>query len=129
MQRANQLWSPNRAQASIALCEATLDNRLDALRRIALVLLDEVELLMNTQPLDGNQELALHDQVQRFEADLIRSALAQTHGNQSRAAKLLGLKKPTLNGKIKRYGISFNGHRTSYEVSDQRLIPKVLRHH
>jgi DNA-binding NtrC family response regulator len=45
-------------------------------------------------------------EVTRFETDLIKLALAQSHGNQSKAARLLGLKPTTLNAKIKQYGIS-----------------------
>jgi len=36
---------------------------------------------------------------------LIRQALQRTHGNQRRAAQLLGVKVTTLNCKIKRLGI------------------------
>jgi DNA-binding NtrC family response regulator len=110
MQKANELWSPNRTQTLILLRQATLDNRLDALRRIALTLLGEVELLRSTQPRGSNHDVKLQDQVQGFEADLIRCALARTHGNQSRAARLLRVKHSTLHAKIKRYGISFNGN-------------------
>jgi DNA-binding NtrC family response regulator len=38
--------------------------------------------------------------------ELIRSALKQCNGNQSRAAKLLQLKSTTLNAKMKHYGIN-----------------------
>jgi DNA-binding NtrC family response regulator len=43
--------------------------------------------------------------VQRYESELIRQALQRTHGNQRRAAKLLGVKVTTLNCKIRRLGI------------------------
>jgi DNA-binding NtrC family response regulator len=46
-----------------------------------------------------------YDQVRRFETDLIRRALDQTGGHQSRAARLLGLNATTLNSKIKTYNI------------------------
>lgn len=46
-----------------------------------------------------------YDQVKRFEIDLIRRALDQTGGHQSRAARLLGLNATTLNSKIKSYNI------------------------
>jgi DNA-binding NtrC family response regulator len=39
--------------------------------------------------------------VRRFEIDLIRRALEQTGGHQSRAARLLGMNATTLNSKIK----------------------------
>ena len=47
-----------------------------------------------------------YDQVRRFEIDLIRRALEQTGGHQSRAARLLGMNATTLNSKIKTYRIS-----------------------
>ncbi len=46
-----------------------------------------------------------YDEVKRFEIDLIRRALDQTAGHQSRAAQLLGLNATTLNSKIKAYNI------------------------
>ncbi|MGD9561698.1 MAG: sigma-54-dependent transcriptional regulator [Pyrinomonadaceae bacterium] len=46
-----------------------------------------------------------YDEVKRFEIDLIRRALDQTNGHQSRAARLLGLNATTLNSKIKTYNI------------------------
>lgn len=46
-----------------------------------------------------------YDEVKSFEIDLIRRALDQTAGHQSRAAQLLGLNATTLNSKIKAYNI------------------------
>ena len=46
-----------------------------------------------------------YEEVKRFEIDLIRRALEQTAGHQSRAAQLLGLNATTLNSKIKAYNI------------------------
>ena len=46
-----------------------------------------------------------YDEVKKFEIDLIRRALEQTGGHQSRAARLLGLNATTLNSKIKSYNI------------------------
>ncbi|HLL15424.1 MAG TPA: sigma-54 dependent transcriptional regulator [Pyrinomonadaceae bacterium] len=46
-----------------------------------------------------------YDEVRRFEVDLIRRALEQTGGHQSRAARLLGMNATTLNSKIKTYNI------------------------
>jgi DNA-binding NtrC family response regulator len=49
--------------------------------------------------------LDFYDEVRRFEVDLIRRALEQTGGHQSRAARLLGMNATTLNSKIKTYNI------------------------
>ena len=55
--------------------------------------------------LDIQAGIDFYDEVQRFETHLIRMALAETGGNQARAAKLLGIKATTLNSKIKLFGI------------------------
>jgi DNA-binding NtrC family response regulator len=79
-------------------------HNLDSLREAAITLLKEVELLASRQP-QTNHKLGLQEEVQRYETELIREALQRTHGNQRRAAKLLGVKVSTLNCKIKRFGI------------------------
>ena len=81
---------------------------LSGLRQAALTLLREVESLASRQP-QTNHKLGLHEEVQRYETELIRDALQRTHGNQRRAARLLGVKVSTLNCKIKRLGIEPNG--------------------
>ena len=78
---------------------------LDSLREAALTLMREVESLASTQEPQTNGKLVLQEEVQRFESELIRQALQRTHGNQRRAAQLLGVKVTTLNCKIKRLGI------------------------
>jgi DNA-binding NtrC family response regulator len=80
-------------------------HNLDSLREAALTLMREVESLANMQEPQTNGKLVLQEEVQRFECELIRQALQRTHGNQRRAAKLLGVKVTTLNCKIKRLGI------------------------
>ncbi len=60
--------------------------------------------LAAVQDLGGG--INFYDQVRRFEIDLIRRALEQTGGHQSRAARLLGMNATTLNSKIKTYRIS-----------------------
>lgn len=92
--------------AVIHLQEASLDNRIEALREIALRLLEKLESLQSARPDRGEGSVKLCDEVQRFEIDLIRSALDRTGGNQVRAARLLGVKPTTLNAKLKRYKIS-----------------------
>ena len=80
------------------------------IRDAAMTLLKEVESLTNGQKSRPDGKLALHEEVQRYEIDLIRGALKRTRGNQRRAAKLLGVKVSTLNCKIKRFGISLTEH-------------------
>ena len=55
--------------------------------------------------IDIARGVSFYEEVKRFEIDLIRRALEQTGGHQSRAARLLGLNATTLNSKIKGYNI------------------------
>jgi DNA-binding NtrC family response regulator len=52
------------------------------------------------------QGISFYDEVAKFEIRLIRRALEITGGNQSRAARLLGMNTTTLNSKIKAYNIT-----------------------
>ncbi|MBE7515474.1 MAG: sigma-54-dependent Fis family transcriptional regulator [Chloracidobacterium sp.] len=67
------------------------------------------EMLRSTEGtsthLDISRGINFYDEVKRFEVDLIRRALDQTGGHQSRAARLLGLNATTLNSKIKTHNI------------------------
>ena len=85
---------------------STVDVRLNTLRETVLQLLDEVESLAISRPVDIKRGARFADEVKQFEMSLIRTALGRTSGSQTRAARLLGLKPTTLNAKIKRYGIS-----------------------
>ena len=83
-------------------------HNLDTLREAAITLLREVESIASQQE-PQPRRLALQEEVQRYECELIREALQRTRGNQRRAAKLLGVKVTTLNCKIKRLGIQCEG--------------------
>jgi DNA-binding NtrC family response regulator len=50
--------------------------------------------------------VSFYDEVAKFEIHLIRRALEITGGNQSQAARLLGMNTTTLNSKIKAYNIN-----------------------
>jgi DNA-binding NtrC family response regulator len=50
--------------------------------------------------------ISLDDRVREFEASLIRWALRATHGNKSRAAALLQIKRSTLGDRIARCGLA-----------------------
>ena len=86
-------------------------NQLTALEYLASIMLREIESLKRAE--EGAQyEVAngdginLYDEVQNFEASLIRTALIRAKGVQKRAGELLGVKVTTLNVKIKRYKIA-----------------------
>ncbi len=96
--------SPDPAER--APSDSSVDARLNTLRETVLQLLDEVESLAISRPVDIKRGARFSDEVRQFEVSLIRTALGRTSGSQTRAARLLGLKPTTLNAKIKRYGIT-----------------------
>lgn len=85
--------------------DAAQFNRIEALKKLTRQLLMEVQSLEEARTPYVKSTIRLSEEVQRFEVDLIRCALARTSGNQRRAASLLGIKATTLNSKIKRYNI------------------------
>ena len=107
------------------LLDSALNNRLNTLREVALTLLREVESLRVSQQPNTKQSVKLYDEVQRFETELIRSALVRTGGNQTRAAQLLGVKLTTLNTKVKRYNISSVGRAASIDDLSNDLADEL----
>ena len=96
---------------SVSPAQDLLENRVEALRALATLMLREVESIEKTAPskkddFDEN-EFCLQGEIQRYEADLIRSALVKARGRQRHAARLLGVKVTTLNAKIKKYDINW----------------------
>jgi transcriptional regulator with GAF, ATPase, and Fis domain len=55
---------------------------------------------------EGPDSLLLRPRIERLERTLIREALAQNGGNQTRAAEALGLSRFGLQKKLRRYGIA-----------------------
>jgi DNA-binding NtrC family response regulator len=86
----------------------------DQLVMLAQALATEIETLkadlsndQNSKQIDlKNHGIDFYDEVERYEIELIRSALNQCGGNQTQAAKLLHLKSTTLNAKMKHYGLN-----------------------
>ena len=107
-----ELNSPDTAEQAPP-ADSTVDVRLNTLRETVLQLLDEVESLAISRPVDIKRGARFSDEVRQFEVSLIRTALGRTSGSQTRAARLLGLKPTTLNAKIKRYGIAPKEARSS----------------
>ena len=112
------------AHVNSALAERTVRLKLaerpdrDRIQRVvdlADALLSEAETLARDKafteeatrlkPLDILGGINFYDEVQRFETHLIMMALAETGGNQAKAARLLGIKATTLNSKIKLFQI------------------------
>lgn len=95
------------------------DHRVHRLVVLAKALANEIETLkqqFSTTPIHSpekafsseNKGIDFYKEVERYEIDLIRRALEQCGGNQSRAAKLLHMKSTTLHAKMKNYGLNSN---------------------
>jgi DNA-binding NtrC family response regulator len=97
-------------QLTSSMHDVPLSVRLDTLREIAYLLLNELDSLGRLAP-NGPKaagRIDLNDEVKRFEIDLIKATLEKTRGNQSQAARMLGVKVTTLNAKLKRYQIRYS---------------------
>lgn len=82
-------------------------SELESLRSRVRSLVDEVELGTGSPPIDPNEGIDFYENVARFEARLIESALEISGGRQCKAARLLRLQKSTLSWKIKKLAIKF----------------------
>ena len=99
----------------LKLAERPDRDRIQRVVDLADALLSEAETLARDKafteeatrlkPLDILGGINFYDEVQRFETHLIKMALAETGGNQAKAARLLGIKATTLNSKIKLFKI------------------------
>src|SRR5215203_3342603 len=99
----------------LKLAERPDRDRIQRVVDLADALLSEAETLARDKsfteeatrlkPLDILSGISFYDEVQRFETHLIKMALAETGGNQAKAARLLGIKATTLNSKIKLFKI------------------------
>jgi len=83
--------------------------KIDQLVTLAKALANEIgtlkaELQNNSRSVDDG--IDFYGEVERYEIELIRTALNQCGGNQSQAAKLLHLKSTTLHAKMKHYGLN-----------------------
>ena len=84
---------------------SSIREKLGVLKGVVLQLIEEIESLSFAKTVGTYDEVNMPDELRRFESHLIRSALDRNGGNQTRAAKTLGIKVTTLNNKIKRYRI------------------------
>ena len=99
----------------LKLAERPDRDRVQRVVDLAAALLTEAETLARDKafteeatrlrPLDIVGGIDFYAEVERFETHLIKMALAETAGNQAKAARLLGIKATTLNSKIKLFKI------------------------
>lgn len=83
----------------------SVNHRLEALKILSESIVREVNNLQREENFTEIECINLSEEVQNYEAGLIRCALLRCNGRQRRAARLLGVKITTLNAKIKRLGI------------------------
>ncbi len=95
--------------------ESEIEQRVEQLVELATALVIEIETLQSELSVDRNQPgpievekdgIDFYEEVERYEIALIKDALKRCGGNQTQAAKLLGLKGTTLNTKMKHYGLA-----------------------
>ncbi len=68
------------------------------------------------------RKINLKSFLNRFEENIIKEALYITNGNQKTASEILGIKKSTLNEKIKRYGLNRGVDSAVIRNNIERLI-------
>jgi nitrogen regulation protein NR(I) len=74
-----------------------------------------LRLYIRKQIHSGRGECIYDSAIDRFAAIMIEEALSFTSGNRSRAAKLLGISRPTLHAKIEKFGMTFATRVTASE--------------
>ena len=96
-------WPGNVRELQNAMEYAVVLARNDAIGIKELPTEIQLPPVLQTTPTPGRRSgVASLDDVER---DTILQALAQTHGNKKKAAELLGIQRPTLYNKMKRYAI------------------------
>lgn len=92
-----------------------LEQRVLQLTLLAKALASEIETLLAELAIDrdrdkqvilDNDGIDFYREVERYEIELIKSALSRCGGNQTQAARLLRMKSTTLNAKMKHYGLN-----------------------
>ena len=92
-----------------------LEYHVQQLTLLATALASEIETLeaeltgdrkRNPPIVIDNEGIDFYREVERYEIELIKSALSQCGGNQTQAARLLQMKSTTLNAKMKHYGLN-----------------------
>lgn len=89
--------------------DADFDGKLDSLRSTLQTMLHEVTTEAQPVQIDPVNGIDFYKRVERFEIQLIESALLLSGGRQNRAAKLLRLPTSTLCTKMKQFKIRANG--------------------
>lgn len=125
MQEAKYMTSM-KIQEDYSLMESLENKHLQSIKSLCSLLLREVETLtapkVNTSEIFvGQEKISFAGEVRKFEINLITRALVHTDGNQTQAARLLGIKVTTLHTKIKRYKIQTEALALLLQENDRNL--------
>lgn len=91
--------------------------KIEVLRKVVIELLDEIKSLGALIKIDIENGIDFEEEVKRIEILLIERALEQAGGSQTRAAKILNLKKTTLGYKIKCYNLKVERYKYSLNIN------------
>ncbi len=89
--------------------EYGFDDRITTLRGALRTMLNEVTTETEPVTIDPDRGIDFYQRVEKFEVELIETALRMTGGRQNRAAKLLHLPTSTLCTKMKQFNIGRHG--------------------
>lgn len=117
--------SSNTYNGAIMNSGNSLSLKINLLRELTTVLAEQVQALNVPQQINISSGINLHDEVRRFEIEMITSALRYTNGHQRAAARLLGLKPTTLNAKMKLYQITLKPNGYSLETDENQEASDV----
>ena len=92
---------PHPAQPQLCDDVTLIHNKLANINRIICSLQAAVQDLQSIDLPEIDDQFDFYREVERFETNLIKSALRISHGSQARAARLLKLRPTTLNAKMK----------------------------
>jgi len=118
--------------------ESELERRIQQLTLLAKALASEIEALQAELSTDrgrvpqvdlDNDGIDFYDEVERYEIELIKTALDKCGGNQAQAARLLRMKSTTLNAKMDstRCGRSRCNTNTNFEKFTPQHTRETLR--
>lgn len=93
----------------------------ETLEELTQALASAVDALQQGHPDTMEGGIDFYEEVRRFEVGLIERALRAARGQQARAARFLGLKKTTLNAKVKLYGIECRALREPSDAPARNL--------
>lgn len=101
--------SPGRNPGLFYLCAAADTSTSSSSSSSSLVIADTADA--DEPATDARNGPSLKEQVEAFERGLVARALDATTGNQSEAARRLGVSRVTLIDKMKKYGLSSKSSR------------------